>query len=67
MNLLLDIALREAVRRLETRLPGDECVSELRADVVKQSSTLAMQISERVSGLMPAATDTSGDYGSSTR
>ncbi|MPC26629.1 hypothetical protein E2C01_019774 [Portunus trituberculatus] len=67
LNLLLDIALREAARRLETRLSGDECVSELRADVVKQSGALANQISELVSGLMPSVTDANGHYSSGTR
>lgn len=66
LNFLLDIALREAARRLETRLPGDECVSELRADVVKQSSALAKHISERLSGLTPAAADDNEHSNSST-
>ena len=55
LDLLLDIALREAVRRLESRLLDDECVPELRAAVLTQAGSMAKQLSEVVCGLTPLA------------
>ncbi|KAG0710750.1 hypothetical protein GWK47_022183 [Chionoecetes opilio] len=58
LNSLLDVALREAVRRLEARLPGEECVPELRAAVLTQAGSMTRQLSERLCDLTPVVTTT---------
>lgn len=60
LNQVLDIALREAVRRLESRLPGDECVPELRAAILTQAGSVAGQLSEKLCDLTPAGTAVTG-------
>lgn len=52
---LLDIALREAMRRLETRLPEDECVPELRAVVLTRAGAMSEELAGHVCSLTPAA------------
>lgn len=47
---LIDISVREALRRLEQRLEGDECVSDLRLDLITQSEDIAGQVSYVVAG-----------------
>lgn len=47
---LIDISVREALRRLEQRLEGDECVSDLRLDLLTQSEDIAAKVSYVVAG-----------------
>ncbi|XP_047494980.1 serine/arginine repetitive matrix protein 1-like [Penaeus chinensis] len=47
---LIDICVREALRRLEQKLEGDECVSDLRLDLITQSEDIAGQVSYTVAG-----------------
>lgn len=53
---LLDIGLREAMRRLEARLPADECAPELRAAVFTQAGSMSMELAEHVGCFTPSAT-----------
>lgn len=50
MSHLIDICVREALRRLEQKLEGDECVSDLRLDLITQSEDIAGQVSYMVAG-----------------
>ncbi|XP_042220546.1 thyroid hormone receptor-associated protein 3-like isoform X2 [Homarus americanus] len=48
---LIDISIREAMRILGARCPGDKCVSELRHDILLKSEDLAGEIAYKIAGL----------------
>lgn len=58
LSQLLEIGLRETMRRLETKLPRDECAPELRAAVFTQAGAMSMELTKNMSCLTPAATVT---------
>ncbi|XP_071528796.1 uncharacterized protein [Panulirus ornatus] len=45
---LVDISIREALRRLEIHLPGNECVADLRMDLLTKFENLARQIAFKI-------------------
>ncbi|KAK3860784.1 hypothetical protein Pcinc_033191 [Petrolisthes cinctipes] len=47
---IVDISLREACRRLEARYPEDECVSDMRVDLLTRSETLGGEVAFKLSG-----------------
>ncbi|KAK4310375.1 hypothetical protein Pmani_018066 [Petrolisthes manimaculis] len=47
---IVDISLREACRRLEARYPEDECVSEMRVDLLTRSEALSGEVAFKLSG-----------------
>ncbi|XP_045618805.1 serine-rich adhesin for platelets [Procambarus clarkii] len=48
---VIDISIREALRRLQDRLPGDECVSDLRMELMRKSESIAGEIAYKIAGL----------------
>lgn len=48
MSCLVDISVREALRRLEARLPGNEFVTDLRVDLLTKYENLCGQIAYKV-------------------
>lgn len=43
------------MRRLEAKLPGDECVPELRAAVFTQAGVMSMELTKHVCHVTPVA------------
>lgn len=48
---LLDISLREAMRRLEERFRGEECIHDLRRDILTNSEIIGGDIAYKIAGL----------------
>lgn len=50
VSCLIDISIREALRRLEDRLPENECVSDLKMDLLRKSESIAKELSYKIAG-----------------